>query len=298
MPALVPEEIRIQQISALPNIEFLGWLGGYSSNKSRAIVKCSIDENIWTPNVNHLMNGRKCPECAKRISADARRLPQESVEQALSAIPEMNFIGWERGRYENNESKAIMSCNHGHQWSAIVSNLKRGSNCPKCAAIKSTIPRELRESQINDIDGISFLRWSSEYSGISSIAVVKCECGNEWEAEAHGLLRGYGCRVCGGYGYNDSKKGYLYALISDDKEKIKIGISNNHHRRIHALRRDTPFSFDVMKVVEDDDGLKIRMLEKYFHGKYERAALSKFDGYTEWLIATDELISEIEAMGH
>jgi hypothetical protein len=94
-----------------------------------------------------------------------------------------------------------------------------------------------------------------------------------------------------------SMKGYLYALISDDKEKIKIGISNTHHRRIPVLRSGTPFSFDVMKVVEDDDGLKIRMMEKYFHGKYERASLPKFDGYTEWLIATDELISEIEEMG-
>jgi len=41
------------------------------------------------------------------------------------------------------------------------------------------------------------------------------------------------------------------------------------------------------------DGSKIAELEKYFHGKYERAGFTGFDGATEWLACSDELLGEL-----
>jgi len=41
------------------------------------------------------------------------------------------------------------------------------------------------------------------------------------------------------------------------------------------------------------DGGRVYDLEKRFHDKYERAGLSGFDGCTEWLVCSDELLGEL-----
>lgn len=56
---------RIRQINALPNISFVRWVGGYRSNKSKAVCRCVIDGFEWAAAVSSLISGgRGCPKCA------------------------------------------------------------------------------------------------------------------------------------------------------------------------------------------------------------------------------------------
>jgi len=139
MPARIPEEVRIKQVNAIPNIEFLRWADGYKNSKSKANVRCKVD---------------------------------------------------------------------GFVWSAMVSNIiYHCSGCPHCANQRRWTAKE-RVDQINCLKGVKFIGWIDGY-----------------------------------------------------------------------------------------DGVKIAELEKYFHGKYERAGFNGFDGATEWLVCSDDLLKEISEMG-
>ena len=126
----IPEEIRIQQINALPNISFVRWADTYKNKNSKAICRCTIDGREWGASVHNLVNkGRGCPQCAGnwRWTADER-------EAQINAKPNIAFVRWD-GIYKNSYSKAICRCEvDEHEWGASVSNLvNHGKGCPKCA---------------------------------------------------------------------------------------------------------------------------------------------------------------------
>lgn len=106
---------------------------------------------------------------------------------------------------------------------------------------------------------------------------------------------GTGCPRCAKYGYQLDKTGYLYALRSECGRYVKIGISNNPSQRHRQLELATPFNFNLVEQVHGD-GVKIAGLEKSFHEKYESAGFTGFSGATEWLVFSDELLSELRSL--
>ena len=76
---------------------------------------------------------------------------------------------------------------------------------------------------------------------------------------------------------------------------VKVGISNDPKRRQKRLEKRTPFKFNIVEQL-DGDGTKIAELEKYFHNKYERAGFTGFDGCTEWLVCTPQLLEELREL--
>lgn len=76
---------------------------------------------------------------------------------------------------------------------------------------------------------------------------------------------------------------------------VKIGISNDPKRRHSELEKRTPFKFGIVEQISGD-GAKIAKLEKHFHSKYERAGFTGFDGCTEWLICTPQLLDELREL--
>ena len=89
----------------------------------------------------------------------------------------------------------------------------------------------------------------------------------------------------------------MYALRSECGGHVKIGITNRDNDRFSELKRNTPFNFSIIEKVSGD-GLHIQEIERYFHGKYERSGFSGFDGATEWLVCTPELLEEIRSIAN
>lgn len=133
--------------------------------------------------------------------------------------------------------------------------------------------------------------------GSKKKCVVRCLVDNYvWSAEISNLVNGgWGCPSCANGGYNPSKAGFIYALRSECGMYVKIGISNRPEHRHKDLERATPFIFSCIEKITGD-GAKIAELEKYFHGKYERAGFTDFDGCTEWLICTPQLLEELREL--
>lgn len=160
--------------------------------------------------------------------------------------------------------------------------------------------REQLEKRIDEAGSgrYEFARWAIDGEfGVLKKCVVRCLVDNYvWSAAVHDLVNGgNGCPKCANGGYDQSKTGYLYALRSECGKYVKVGISNNPKRRHKGLERETPFKFHVIEQISGD-GSRIAELEKYFHNKYERAGFNGFDGATEWLICSDELLTELRSL--
>ena len=296
MPAKIPPEIREQQINNLPNIRFVRWDGEYKTSCSRVIVRCEIDDFEWSVVARGIISGGgMCPKC----SGKRRWTPDERVEQ-INGLKGIKFIRWVDG-YKNNQSKAVVRCEiDGFEWAASVNGLiSAGRGCHHCAGRRRWTADE-RVKQINEINDVSFIRWVNGcYANSDSKAVVACTVdGHEWTASVNHLINdGRGCPSCAVRGFNPSKEGTLYALLSDCGRYIKVGISNDHAARHATLRANTPFGWNCIEMIHGD-GSWIASLERHFHKKYEKAKFKNtFDGYTEWLIFNQGIIGEIREMG-
>lgn len=154
-----------------------------------------------------------------------------------------------------------------------------------------------RVEQINNREDIDFISWDGAYKNYNSRAIVKCKIdGYEWSSSIECLINSArGCPKCANRGYNPSITGFLYALRSECGQYVKVGISNKPSRRHSELARATPFKFNIVEQFEGG-GAKIASLEKHFHENYESAGFSGFDGATEWLVCSDELLSELRSV--
>ena len=287
-------EERIGQINELKNIEFTSWVDGYSGKDSKVNVRCTIDGYQWRSTVSSLVNnGCSCPQCAGK-----RRWTAEERVSHINETNDIEFISWVNG-YKNSYSKANVRCKVDlFEWSAtVISIVSKGHGCPQCAGVRKWTAEE-RISHINSLENILFLSWVDGYSGKDSKANVRCKVdGFEWEASVHNMVNnGRGCPYCANRGFQINETGYLYALRSECGRHMKIGISNNPKRRHKELEKRTPFKFNIVEQLEGD-GTKIAELEKHFHNKYESAGFKSFDGATEWLVCTPELIEELRGLG-
>lgn len=189
------------------------------------------------------------------------------------------------GEYVNQYSKAVVECVAGkHKFSATVTHLVHSkSGCAKCSGRYVRTQLET-ENLINEIPKVKFIKWESTYKTNKSRANVFClACGNYWSATPASLLsNGSGCPSCAKTGFNPSIISSLYVLRSYCGESMKIGISNNHNKRIAKLSKSTPFCFELVDLIVGDGSL-ISSLEKAIHSITDECEFSlKFDGFTEW----------------
>ena len=277
----IPAHIREQQINDLPNITFVRWDGEYRNCNSKAVCRCDVDGFEWSVAVTHLVHRDRtgCPKCGGTSPVSA----SERIEQ-IDNLPNITFVKW-CGEYRNKKSKAVCRCDiDGFEWSVSVDDLiNRGRGCPQCVGLRRWTASE-RVDQIDALPNINFVRWDGRFQGSRSKAVCRCDIdGFEWSVTVGSLLSlGTGCPNCAVSGYNPSKPGTLYALRSECGTMVKIGISNDHHRRHRELVARTPFAFNCVELCHGD-GAMVATLEKVLHGLMEPVVFdTPFDGSTEW----------------
>lgn len=281
---LVPECVRISQINAKPNVEFVRWDGEFKNAKSKAVCVCLIHDYEWSASVTDLVNrGQGCPQCCgkRKWTADER------VTQ-INSIKNIRFVRW-CGEYSGRSSKAVCICEiDGNEWAANLGDLfSRGSGCPECnrkaKGDRCRIPPDDRIKQINSQPNINFIMWDGEYKNSYSKAICKCAiCTREWSASVYSLIGGHGCPSCATGWYDKAKLGTLYALRSSCGSMVKIGISNNYKKRHNDLKCQTPFDWECIELLHGD-GAVIYELERIMLEMTTPAPLSKsFSGHTEW----------------
>ncbi len=116
---------------------------------------------------------------------------KEFVNIVSAVNPNIQIIGTYIGA---NNSIKVKCKECGYIWEANPSNLKSGSNCPKCARkIKKTneqFQTELSEKFENVVP-------LEEYINAKTKIEFECKkCGYRWKSAPHNVLRGCGCPRC------------------------------------------------------------------------------------------------------
>ena len=83
-----------------------------------------------------------------------KMLEHEKFMHDVCSSDDINFLGF-IGECIGNRTRTALLCKCGHYWEPIVSSIKQGSRCPKCAKQKSKkreyITKEQQEKQIIEI---------------------------------------------------------------------------------------------------------------------------------------------------
>ena len=295
MGRMIPEEVRISQVNSREDLKFVRWETVFSGVHSRAVFSCN-NGHVWTSFLSGALGGAGCRECmASRFSNG-----EADCISKINAIDGYSFVKWE-SEYKNSRSRAVCRCSAGHEYPvSVIKIVNGGRRCPQCACtIRSTkqiVPEATRIEDINKT-GHKFVMWDGEFKNSKTKAVVECSYGHRWSVSINNLVNhGKGCPECFPGGFNQTRDGFVYALRSECGTMIKIGISNKPRARLQKLRSSTPFKFIVI-MMKSMSGMDAINTERSFHARYEKAMLSGFDGYSEWLVATNDLIAEITKMG-
>lgn len=233
-----------------------------------------------------------------KIAASKRKPLSLIISQLSEKLSKRghSFVRFVDG-YVNAKSRIIAHCNLHGDWELNINKALCGRGCPKCKF--DTLKRcfvftsEEAEKKINEVLSIKnckFVKWKTNYDNQKSKAVCQCPIHGEWVSSFSSLWnQKTSCPACGTYGFSSNMVGYLYCLRSECGKKVKIGITNYPSKRLKQLKERTPFNFEMVEIIEFQDGNQAKQMEKLFHNTFQCADLKGFDGATEWLIWRPEI---------
>ncbi|AKU42615.1 hypothetical protein [Vibrio phage H188] len=238
---------------------------------------------------NSALTDASCRECEKDYARN--KITNDFLSKAIATHGD-RYCYREVSVLNLSAAVTIFCKIHGEFKESPSHHIGEGGGCPKCEVKlnSNTLSNDDFIRKAVSVHGEKYDYSNSDYNGHRGDVKIICKTHGEFTQNASNHLRGYGCPDCCTYGYNKNAKGYLYILRHNTKSIFKVGISNKPKLRIQALRRNTPFDFDIVGIYSDADGKKALSAETKMHQMFESAKLSGFDGATEWLIADGSII--------
>lgn len=260
----------------------------YTKTAVKVIINCRVHGPfLQTPNSH--CNGAGCPSC----SGNRKKNTYDFIRQAITVHG--NKYDYSKTQYYGNHKKLIITCiRHGVDFEQEANSHLNGYGCKLCGIESSNINSSIGYDEFvrRSIKrhGMKYSYHKESYFNVKEKSRITCENhGDFWKApDKH--MRGQGCPACSKFGFDQTKIATVYFLSGDGF--IKAGVTNNLPQRMSQLSRATPFDFILLNKIKITgcDAIKI---EKSFHKKYESAGLTGFDGATEWLRYSSELMTEI-----
>ena len=128
-----PEEFAEELKSINDKIQILG---EYESAHKKIECKCLVCGFEWSTEPHSLLNGRGCPRCATKVTADILR---SSKEQLIERMAQYEHDIEVVGEYINGKTKIECYCKKcGCKFEKIPKDLLRGQGCPWCAGRKNS----------------------------------------------------------------------------------------------------------------------------------------------------------------
>lgn len=276
------------------DLTFIGWESEYMGTDSIAVVECLLHGRFAGSYANFVHGKKGCSPCSRARRNDSKRVPKDVREtQALLRCEELNvkFKGWV-SEFKNSRSKIIVACSTHGDWQVTIGDfVVRKTACKSCARQVHASTRRHRLMLKTQVEGYEFVGWVGEYNAHNSDVAIRCSTHGDWVTTYKGFIHGdTKCPECTNHGYNPSMPGYLYGLMSESGEYMKVGISNFFSERERSLAYRTPFKFSIHAAILFENGAFPPSLERFLHMEFASAGMQGFDGATEWVKVSSGLL--------
>lgn len=264
----------------------------YVNAKTKIVITCK-EHGDFTQSPSDHLQGKGCKRCADISGWDKRKTTTSEFVLKASAI-HSNKYTYGKTEYKQCHLKVCITCRkHGDFYQSPSSHL-RGFGCPSCKfevnAERCRMTKSEFISRSKGLHGDSYDYSMVEYKNNNTKVAILCKEHGLFMMSPGNHLAGKGCSGCAKHGFDYKREGFVYFLMGDGV--IKVGITNDIKQRIARLSRRTPFDFSLIAKIKTT-GEEAAAIEKYYHNKYESAGLYGFDGATEWLKYSTELMNEI-----
>lgn len=268
----------------------------YQGTQIKLFIHCP-EHGVFEQNpANHLF-GLGCNSCAIDSRAKKQRTGFEKFVASAKSLHGDTYC-YEGVEYKNKDEKVKIKCKiHGIFEQSPSAHLRQKQGCPKCGVSRrSDLLRYTVDTFIKQaikIHGLIYDYSTSNYTGANKKITILCQNHGDFEQTPASHLSGRGCPGCANYGFDRTRSASLYVLRSNCGRYMKIGITHNPKQRYNKLKRDTPFSFKRIELIEGQ-GEQIANLEKELLAEYRQAEFTEtFDGYTEWRLWDDSIRNKL-----
>ena len=264
----------------------------FVNTRTKVTIKCSHHGPFEQEPSSHL-KGTGCPSCAIESKADTLRATVEDFIHKATLIHGVRY-SYDEVNYVNSATKVKIVCSHHGPFEQRPNNHLDGAGCKSCATEANG---DAQRATVEDFISKATEKHGSEYSYdevdyVNNCTKVKivCQAHGPFEQEPSSHLHGAGCPSCAEYGFNPDKPAFLYILRATKFNMMKIGIAKDVDKRLQTLRRETPFSFELVATKEFTKGGDAFDMEQSLHRVYESAGQEGFDGATEWFEWDDTVL--------
>jgi len=162
-------------------------VGGYTRSYKKALIECGVCGHTWSANVQSVLRGGGCPECA--VNTPYTR--DTFVAKAAEENPDIEVLG----QYNGVKSPISVKCKKcGHEWTANAERFISRTSCPHCGKYVTRSIDWLKE-RISEVN--PNIVPMDNYRNLSTKMTFKClRCGGTWDTTPTSILSGTGCPKC------------------------------------------------------------------------------------------------------
>ena len=256
--------------------EAYGWdpasVTGTSGKKQQ--WKCSYG-HIYTASVAHRTKSETgCPICSGRqVLQGFNDLQTKFPDVAAEAY------GWDPSTIGfGTHEKKVWICEEGHNYSsAVYSRTGQGTGCPFCAGQQVLQGFNDLQTKFPDVAAEAYGWDPASVTGTSGKKQQwKCSYGHIWKATTDSrTLKGSGCPVCAGHGFNPEKVAWFYLMGRPGDQQL--GITNDKETRV---KKHESNGWVLIEIVGPALGQKILDTENAFK-RWLKKEIGLIEGTTE-----------------
>ena len=190
-----------------PTVEPLQEYMGY---KQKILCRCKICNFQWSTTAGTLLSGRKCPECGKKASADAKRKTKECFIAEVAAImPDIEVLG----EYKTSSTKILLQCKKcDMKWMATPTSVLSRHGCPSCGGSMKWD----NDKFVSELKRLNpYIMPLENYTNARTPILCQCLfCKHTWKAIPNKILYETGCPNCSEKSKTSFPEQAIYFYIS------------------------------------------------------------------------------------
>lgn len=201
----------------------------YCNTRTHLVWQCAKG-HMWKAKPSSIQQGTWCPHCLRTITIlDMQQLAQDRGGKCLSEI------------YRNNKTPLLWQCANGHQWKALLCNIKKGQWCRRC----------FKENQLAKLQKIAHKKGgkclSDNYINNLTPLLWQCAKGHQWKTRSCDIQRGHWCPSCSSRKCERICRRYFEILFEAEFPTVRpfwITNENGNYLELDGFNPDLRIAFE------------------------------------------------------